>query len=144
MSQLFLLPCTYHACVSLTQPQGRSLQPTILHLTQGKDGDRGVTKIKALHDNANFVRQRLHEMGCAILGDDDSPVVVCQVGCNLCRVCPVHVGAIHEAHVCHTVMQHWCYCCPALPRLVADDCRICHQSCCTWLNNASTKCMPSS
>lgn len=44
---------------------------------QGRDKtDRGVNKIQALHNNANFVRRRLHDMGCAILGDDDSPVVV--------------------------------------------------------------------
>ena len=46
-------------------------------MLQGKDGSsRGVEKIKTLHGNANFMRKKLGEMGCAILGDDNSPVMV--------------------------------------------------------------------
>ena len=46
-------------------------------MLQGKDGsERGVEKIKTLHDNANFMRDKLRDMGCAILGDDNSPVMV--------------------------------------------------------------------
>lgn len=47
-----------------------------LHVLQGRDGsDRGVRKIRELHDNSNFFRGRLREMGCEVLGDEDSPVM---------------------------------------------------------------------
>jgi len=35
----------------------------------------GERRIQRLHDNTRFMRQRLHEMGFMILGDDDSPVI---------------------------------------------------------------------
>ena len=48
-----------------------------MQVLQGKDGsDRGVRKIQQLHDNANFMRKKLRGLGCAILGDDNSPVMV--------------------------------------------------------------------
>jgi hypothetical protein len=44
---------------------------------QGADGtDRGARKLAALRDNSNFVRDALREMGCEVLGDEDSPVRV--------------------------------------------------------------------
>lgn len=47
-----------------------------LHVLQGKDGtDRGVRKIRELHDNSNFFRNSLRAMGCEVLGDEDSPVM---------------------------------------------------------------------
>jgi len=36
--------------------------------------DRGAKKLAALRDNSNFVRDALREMGCEVLGDEDSPV----------------------------------------------------------------------
>ena len=48
-----------------------------MQVLQGQaGGDRGVQKIKQLHDNANFMREKLRGMGCSILGDDNSPVMV--------------------------------------------------------------------
>jgi hypothetical protein len=38
-------------------------------------GDEGVRKIRQLCANAAFFRRRLKEMGCHVLGDDDSPIV---------------------------------------------------------------------
>lgn len=54
---------------------------------QGRDGSsRGVEKIARLHDNANFVRRELQAMGCAILGDDNSPVTVRAASCHAAAV----------------------------------------------------------
>lgn len=48
-----------------------------MHVLRGKDGsDRGIRKIQKLHDNANYFRHRLSDMGCSVLGNDDSPVMV--------------------------------------------------------------------
>lgn len=48
-----------------------------MHVLRGKDGsDRGIRKIQKLHDNANYFRHRLSDMGCSVLGSDDSPVMV--------------------------------------------------------------------
>lgn len=48
-----------------------------LRVIRGEDGtDRGARKIAALHDNSNYFRRRLLEMGCNVLGDWDSPVMV--------------------------------------------------------------------
>ncbi len=48
-----------------------------LRVIRGEDGsDRGAHKIVQLHDNSNYFRRRLLEMGCNVLGDWDSPVMV--------------------------------------------------------------------
>jgi len=48
-----------------------------LELIMGRDGsDRGARKIAQLRDNANYMRTRLTEMGCLVLGDYDSPILV--------------------------------------------------------------------
>lgn len=48
-----------------------------MKLIMGKVGDkRGMEKIKSLHDNSNYFRTKLIDMGLDILGDWDSPVVV--------------------------------------------------------------------
>lgn len=48
-----------------------------MHVLRGRDGsDRGIRKIQKLHDNANYFRHRLADMGCSVLGNDDSPVMV--------------------------------------------------------------------
>lgn len=47
-----------------------------LALMTGEDGtDRGRRKIRQLHDNANYFRRRLREMGLDVLGDWNSPVM---------------------------------------------------------------------
>lgn len=48
-----------------------------LEVIMGRDGtDRGARKIDQLRDNANYMRTRLTEMGCSVLGDYDSPILV--------------------------------------------------------------------
>jgi len=50
-------------------------------IIMGEDGsDLGQTKITALHDNANYFRKRLMEMGVQVLGDEDSPVIPVMLG----------------------------------------------------------------
>ena len=44
-------------------------------MTGAVGGDEGVQKIRQLCANAAFFRRRLKEMGCHVLGDDDSPIV---------------------------------------------------------------------
>lgn len=39
-------------------------------------GKRGMEKIKSLHNNSNYFRGKLIDMGLEVLGDWDSPVVV--------------------------------------------------------------------
>lgn len=48
-----------------------------MHVLRDKDGSgRGPRKIRQLHDNANYFRQKLQSMGCLVLGSSDSPVMV--------------------------------------------------------------------
>ena len=43
----------------------------------GRDGStRGQKKIQQLKDNSNYMRKSLIDMGCRVLGDYDSPVLV--------------------------------------------------------------------
>lgn len=50
----------------------------------GRDGStRGQAKIQQLKDNANYMRKRLTAMGCRVLGDYDSPVLVGPVHTSL-------------------------------------------------------------
>ena len=47
-----------------------------LKLIRGDDGSgRGAAKVRQLHDNANYFRRRLIDMGLHVLGDWDSPVM---------------------------------------------------------------------
>jgi len=47
-----------------------------LKMIMGEDGTtEGMKRIKRLHDNSNFFRKGLQEMGFHAFGDDDSPVV---------------------------------------------------------------------
>jgi len=47
-----------------------------LELIMGEDGsDRGVTKIRQLRANSIRFRRSLREMGCYVLGQEDSPVI---------------------------------------------------------------------
>lgn len=58
-------------------PPAAEMIISALRVISGQDGtDRGARKIAALHDNSNYFRRRLLEMGCNVLGDWDSPVMV--------------------------------------------------------------------
>jgi len=47
-----------------------------IEIITGEDGtDLGQTKLTTLRDNSNFFRDKLKEMGCHVLGDEDSPIV---------------------------------------------------------------------
>ncbi|EGC33514.1 serine C-palmitoyltransferase subunit [Dictyostelium purpureum] len=47
-----------------------------LRCIMGEDGtDIGAQKLKQLHDNSNYFRERIREMGFVILGNKDSPVI---------------------------------------------------------------------
>ena len=47
-----------------------------LELIMGEDGsDRGIVKIKQLRQNSITFRTKLREMGCYVLGQEDSPVI---------------------------------------------------------------------
>lgn len=60
--------------------------PTAVRTLQGEDGtDRGARKIKQLHDNANYFRARLQQLGLHVLGDWDSPVMPIMVY-HLCYI----------------------------------------------------------
>lgn len=49
---------------------------TAFKVIKGEDGTSiGRDKLKKLHDNANYFRQRLIDMGCDVLGVADSPVI---------------------------------------------------------------------
>ncbi|GBG34996.1 Serine palmitoyltransferase 2 [Hondaea fermentalgiana] len=45
-------------------------------IIQGEDGTTvGRDRLRAIKDNANYFRTKLKQMGCSVLGDDDSPIV---------------------------------------------------------------------
>ena len=52
--------------------------------TQDSDGSgRGPAKLRQLKDNSNYFRGALLRMGCTVLGDWDSPVMVCARSCDV-------------------------------------------------------------
>lgn len=70
-----------HTCASAIYSNGLAppcAQQAIsaLELIMGEDGsDRGVQKIKQLRQNSMRFRRKLREMGCYVLGQEDSPVI---------------------------------------------------------------------
>ena len=45
---------------------------TLDQIIAGDDGtDLGQRKVRSLHENSNFFRRRLMEMGCRVLGEHD-------------------------------------------------------------------------
>ncbi|KAK9829134.1 hypothetical protein WJX72_004074 [[Myrmecia] bisecta] len=65
-----------HLYATSMSPQAAEQIVSALRLLMGKDGSgRGLAKIQQLHDNSNYVRRRLVEMGCNVLGDYNSPVM---------------------------------------------------------------------
>jgi hypothetical protein len=87
-----------------------------LQVIRGDDGtDRGARKIATLRDNSNYFRRRLLEMGCNVLGDWDSPVMVRCPGCLASACC---------------VFLHFCSPVPALrKRLRSSANYTCHMCC---------------
>ena len=70
---LALATCTPPAC----PPPAAQQIISALRLIRGEDGTgRGLQKIQQLHDNSNWFRKRLKQIGCTVLGDNDSPVMV--------------------------------------------------------------------
>ncbi|BDA43509.1 Long chain base biosynthesis protein 2a [Coccomyxa sp. Obi] len=67
-------PGHYYA-TSMAPPAAQQII-SALQVIRGDDGtDRGARKIAALHENSNYFRQGLLDMGCNVLGDWDSPVM---------------------------------------------------------------------
>ena len=68
-----------HCYASSMSPPAVEQVMSAMRVLRGQDGsDRGVKKIQQLRDNANYFRQRLTDMGCSVLGSQDSPVMVSQ------------------------------------------------------------------
>ena len=67
----------YISAGSMSVPSAVQIK-SAMEVVMGRDGtDRGSRKLTQLRDNANYLRRRLTEMGCSVLGDYDSPVLVC-------------------------------------------------------------------
>jgi len=50
---------------------------TSLRIIKGEDGsDIGKTKLTDIRNNSNYLRRALVDMGCEVLGDDGSPVII--------------------------------------------------------------------
>ncbi|DBB11426.1 hypothetical protein WJX82_000013 [Trebouxia sp. C0006] len=65
-----------HCYASSMSPPAVEQVMSAMRVLRGQDGsDRGVKKIQQLRDNANYFRQRLTDMGCSVLGSQDSPVM---------------------------------------------------------------------
>ncbi|KAN0015748.1 hypothetical protein ACTFIV_009594 [Dictyostelium citrinum] len=68
---------------SFSQVYANSMSPVCavqaleaLRVIMGEDGtDTGAKKLKQLHDNSNYFREKIREMGFVILGNKDSPVI---------------------------------------------------------------------
>ncbi len=66
----------HHYATSMAPPAAQQIV-SALRLLRGEDGSgRGAAKLAALHANSNWFRRRLLELGCHVLGDWDSPVMV--------------------------------------------------------------------
>lgn len=49
-------------------------------MIMGEDGTtQGLERVTALHDNCNFFRESLRDMGFDVLSDKDSPIVIMMV-----------------------------------------------------------------
>ncbi len=79
-------PGHYYA-TSMAPPAAQQIIAA-LQVVSGQDGtDRGSRKIAALHENSNYFRRRLLDMGCNVLGDWDSPVMVSALVRPACMPC---------------------------------------------------------
>eukprot|EP00887_Chlorella_sp_A99_P007416 scaffold2.g7416.t1 len=68
--------CPAHLYATAMSPPAAEQVVSALRVVAGLDGTgRGAAKIAALHDNSNYVRARLLQMGLNVLGDWDSPVM---------------------------------------------------------------------
>eukprot|EP00210_Caulerpa_lentillifera_P002944 g2811.t1 len=66
---------THHYAASMS-PAAAEQIISAFKLLQGEDGTtRGTDKVKTLHENANYFRQKLVKMGLDVLGDWNSPVM---------------------------------------------------------------------
>jgi len=66
----------HHYATSMAPPAAQQIV-SALRLLRGEDGSgRGAAKLAALPAKSNWFRRRLLELGCHVLGDWDSPVMV--------------------------------------------------------------------
>lgn len=77
----------HHYATSMAPPAAQQVV-SALRLIRGDDGsERGARKIAALHENSNWFRRRLVEIGCNVLGDWNSPVMARTRQCTAVSVC---------------------------------------------------------
>ncbi|XP_070578628.1 serine palmitoyltransferase 2-like [Ptychodera flava] len=72
-----LKACSHSTCyaTSMSAPVAKQIISS-MKVIMGLDGTNlGQNRIRQLNWNARYFRRRLHEMGCIIYGNDDSPVV---------------------------------------------------------------------
>ena len=77
-----------------------------MHVLRNKDGsNRGPEKIRQLHENANYFRQKLQSIGCSVLGSNDSPVMV-SISSPLVIHLGKYAGSRHVLQVASTQGVH--------------------------------------
>ena len=73
---------------SLAPPAAQQIM-SAMRLLRGEDGsNRGARKLAQLRANSDYFRTRLLDMGCNVLGDWGSPVMVCTPSLFL-SACPL-------------------------------------------------------
>ena len=66
-----------HCYAGAMSPPAAQQVLSALRVMRGQDGTtRGADKIAALHANSNYLRERLLDLGCNVLGEWNSPVMV--------------------------------------------------------------------
>lgn len=110
--------CPAHLYATSMAPGVMQQIISAIKLLQGEDGtDRGARKIKQLHDNANYFRARLQQLGLHVLGDWDSPVMPIMVY-HLCYISGISRRCL-ERHIAMVVVGF-----PATA-LLMSRCRVC-------------------
>eukprot|EP00878_Enallax_costatus_P034590 GHUV01038365.1.p1 GENE.GHUV01038365.1~~GHUV01038365.1.p1 ORF type:complete len:484 (+),score=137.40 GHUV01038365.1:213-1664(+) len=110
--------CPAHLYATSMAPGVAQQIISAIQLLQGQDGtNRGAAKIKQLHDNANYFRRRLLDMGLHVLGDWDSPVMPIMVY-HLCYISGISRRCL-QRHIAMVVVGF-----PATA-LLQSRCRVC-------------------
>ncbi|KAF8063767.1 long chain base biosynthesis protein 2d [Scenedesmus sp. PABB004] len=119
--------CPAHLYASSMAPGVAQQIMSAIRLLQGADGSgRGAAKIKQLHDNANYFRRRLLELGLHVLGDWDSPVMPIMVY-HLCYISGIsrrclarHVAMVVVGFPATALLQSRCRVCISASHSRAD------------------------